>query len=245
MPPKKKLKKKSNGSLKKSVSQPTVPVTLPPLALVDTRVSALNYSVVQSDKKSIRRLIEAYNYSEVLNKVDGNGSTPLHVAAKLGDENMLKTLLSYRAIDINQREFKEIGGFAAIHYACSEGNDRALKLLCEAGADVNLKCDNAAGETPLHLCCRLDQRKCGRVLRDAGALPDARNNFGHNPAFWALSKQNNEIVKELDLPAAKAATAEEYLKLILQRNSSFVLPAVSKKSKKDKAGKSAKKKGKK
>jgi len=120
-------------------------------------------------------------------------------------------------------------------------------MLAEAGADLNIKCNSVSGETPLQICCKLDQRLCGKVLIDCGAQPDVRDNFGNNATWWATSKQNNDIIRLLGLPAVKSATAEEFLKLAILRNKSFTLPSFNKKGKKEKgaSGKGKGKKGKK
>ena len=148
--------------------------------------------------------------------------------------------------DINKKELKVVGGYSALHHACLEGFEDAVKLLVEAGADVNIKADNIPGEAPLHICCKLDRRICGKILIDHGANIDARDNFGNNPAFWANSKQNFDLIKFLGLPTAKAATAQEFLALAIQRNPLYQLPSLHKKKKKGKGGdKKGGKKGKK
>ena len=113
-----------------------------------------------------------------------------------------------------------------------EGNVEAIKLLVEAGADLNIKCNNTTGETPLHLCCKLNNETCAKALLDAGASSDSRDNFGNNAAFWANSRENFDIVKSLGLAPSKSATPQEFLALTLQRNKFFILPSVHSKAKK-------------
>lgn len=148
-------------------------------------------------------------------------------------------------VDINKQELKIVGGYAAIHHACLEGNVDAIKLLAEAGADLNIKCNNITGETPLHICCKLNKQACAKALLDSGASADTRDNFGNNATFWANSRENFEIVKVLGLAPSKSATPQEFLALTLERNKFFVLPSAHAKAKKGKKEGGKGKKGKK
>jgi ankyrin repeat protein len=57
-----------------------------------------------------------------------------------------------------------------IHLAIAEGNEDALRLLIERGADLNAR--NAGGRLPLHDCFELDHDGFAKILLDAGAVPD-------------------------------------------------------------------------
>ena len=142
------------------------------------------------------------------------------------------------------RELRIVGGYAPIHHACLEGQQEVVRLLAEAGADLNIKCDSAVGESPLHICCKLNMVHCGKILIDSGASLDVRDNFGNNSTFWAVSSRNFDMVKALNLPASKSASAEEFLKLTIARlGGNFKLPTV--KPGKSKGGGGGKGKGKK
>lgn len=249
MPPKKK-KGKQKGKHHvdgKPEVKSTLPIIVPPPVVPDKSTTVINFAVGISDTRSVTRLIEHYNFDPVLTKTSVNDgiATPIHFAAKKGDSKMLKLLLSYKTIDVNKLECRALGGYAAIHYAVLEGHDEVVRCLAESGANLNLKCDSAVGETPLHLCCRLDQRKCGQVLVNFGAMKDARDNFGHTPSFWAFSKQNHDIIRDLNLPPPKTATAEEFIKLTLARNPHFRLPGLKVAKKGGKKGEKGVKKKKK
>ena len=56
-------------------------------------------------------------------------------------------------IDVNQRELRGMGGYAALHVACAGGSAEAVRILVQHGADVHLQADSAGGERPLHVCC--------------------------------------------------------------------------------------------
>ena len=143
MPPKKKVGKK-----KKAVKPPTVGKEmdgkLPVLVAVDQRMAPLLTAVVTSDVQSLKRLVSHYNFGQVLSKTDVNGSTPIHIAVKKNDLLMLESLLSYPTIEIDARELRSIGGHAAIHHACYEGQTyfRVLNMLLASGANPNIKADS-------------------------------------------------------------------------------------------------------
>lgn len=202
--------------------------------------------VATSDVRALSRLVTHYNYGEVLPKIDVNGSTALHFAARKGDAVTLAKLLGYPEIQmsgtVNALEKRVIGGYSPLHHACSVGSVECTRLLLEAGADPSIPADSNLGDTPLHICCKVPDRiHCAELLMEYGADANARDAFGHNPSFWAFSKQNDEIIRRLDLPAVRAATADDYLQLMIKRNGAFSLPAI--KAKKSKS--SSKTKGKK
>ena len=221
------------------------PVVLPPVT--DHKSQAISFAVATSDVRSAVRMVAHYNYSTHLATTDVNGSTPLHIAAKKGDVPMLKLLLSYRKIDPDLKELKMVGGYAAIHHACLEGHAECVQVLADNGADVNIKADGSNGETPLHICCKLNMKQCAKALIERGASMDSRDKYGNNPSFWAVSKQHYDIMRELNLPPSKSANAQEFLKLQMSTIKGFTLPAVGggKKGKgagKGKGGKKGKKK---
>ncbi len=137
------------GKKKKKAAKPTVVIdvddSLPVLMAVDKRVPCLIQTVVCSDLNSLKRLVSHYNYGPVLAKTDVNGSTPIHIAVKKNDLVMLETLLSYPKIAVDARELRAIGGQAALHHACYEGDScvRVLQMLLASGANPNIKADSA------------------------------------------------------------------------------------------------------
>jgi len=100
-----------------------------------------------------------------------------------------------------------------------------VELLTKAGADVNIKCNNITGETPLMLACKLGHVECGKILlNEGGASPNTVDNFGNNASFWATKYQQSRLMQELQLPPVHSANADEFLKLLIQRNPKFQLP---------------------
>mmetsp|Transcript_10363 Transcript_10363/g.9995 ORF Transcript_10363/g.9995 Transcript_10363/m.9995 type:complete len:256 (-) Transcript_10363:217-984(-) len=241
MPPKKKGSKSPGGKKKKSLSRKrggSVKVkaqlndadcALPQIS--NNRNQAIIGAVASSDVKSLSRMVTHYHYDDVINAPDFNGSTPLHLACRKGDLIMTQKLLSYSKIDVNILEKLSMGGYSALHHACALGSIEAIKLLIENGADIDSKANSPLGERPLHICCKYGKTDSARELIDAGVQMDLRDNFGHNASYWAVQKEHGAMVSLLDLPLAKAATAQEYLAIMMANTKGYVLPSLKKKKK--------------
>ena len=191
-------------------------------------------------------MVAHFDYRDVLNTKDVNGSTGVHIATRKGDPKMLLHLLAYPEIKnssmINAKELNIVGGYSALHHACIGGNKICVKMLIDAGADVNSRADSALGDTPLHVCCKGGHIECAKLLCNSGRIDvDARDAMGHNASFWAYSKRYEDMIRILNLPPVRSCTADEYLSIMMKRNNNaFALPSL-KKAKKKGAGKKKKK----
>jgi ankyrin repeat protein len=186
-------------------------------------------AVNTAEVRSAARMVQHYNFGDALMSVDMNGATPLHHAVGNGDLEMVKLLLSYQAVGVDRKEHTAAGGYTALHYACINGHERIITMLTDAGANVNEKANSSLGETPLHVCCKNGELRCAKALIAAGASKDASDAFGHNASFWA-QKHNPDMVRTLDLPLPRTATAQEYLAIMMARNpAGFTVPSASKK----------------
>lgn len=239
MPKKKKGGKKKVGSKKPTI---TVDTKLPAIAAVTPKNGSLLHSVNTGDLKSLTRLVEHYDHNEALNTVDVNGSTCIHAAVGRNDLRTLMTLVSYNSIDINAREFRVVGGYAAIHHACIKGRLAlgVLDYLLQSGADANIKADSTMGETPLHICCKYGHMDNAKMLMNYGASGQVLDNFGNNPLFWAKNNGFSTMFENIGLPPLKTATAEEMLAIMRARIPKFNLFAVKKDTKGKVKGKSKK-----
>ena len=238
MGPKKKVagrnRSKSPVRKKKAADDENFPI-LPSSEKV-VKLSVLHYTVATADTGSLNRLVEHYNYGNVLHERDPNGSTALHVAVKKGDETMLTQLLSgYPSIKliINCCEKPFLGGYSPLHIAASLDHANLVTKLASFGANLNLKATSQLGETPLVCAIKAGNKNAAKALIDAGCKLDARDGFGHNASFWASQRGHENLIKELGLPIAKTATADEYVSLLLRKNKNFKLPSVKEKKTKD------------
>lgn len=213
---------------------------LPVLQTPSPQTQSVLFAVTRGEVQSVQRLVSSYGCRSVLPTTDTNGSNALHVAVRKGKIEMVKQLLTYPQISIDALENEVVGGYSALHIACKENNPNIVKVLVDAGANVNAKTSSALSETPLHICCKNGATECARLLISAGANTDARDGFGHNPTFWANSKQFGSMTRDLALPPIHSATAEEHLALMKLRNPMFSLTPAAKPKKKKKGDKKKK-----
>lgn len=243
MPPK---KKKAGGKKKAAVAKLPKPIIppdnkLPQLVAVDTTTATIMHSVSTGDIRTMDRLIAHYNMRKGLDSKDINGSTPIHLAVKKNDQNALLGVLKYESVDIDALELRVIGGYSALHHACLIGNDakKIMEVLLEHGANPNIKSNSTIGETPLHLCCKNGFVPLAQMLLEKGAIGTVVDNFGNNPTQWASRYKQEYIIREVELPPAKTATADDLLKMALANNPKFIFNRIVEKKK----GKGDKEKG--
>lgn len=209
------------------------PVILPPVVAVvpvpDQKSQTINHLIANSDTSSLSRLVAHYGYDLKQCMVDG--ATPLHSAAKKGDLTMTSLLLSYDMIDINKVEARKVGGNAALHYACIENHPAIVNALVQKGANVDIRTDNSFGDTPLHICCKLDRPECAQILMNNDCDINARDNNGYNASFWAMGRNHAHLIKDLGLPPSAAPSANDAITMMLQRRTTL-LPSLRRKKKK-------------
>mmetsp|Transcript_4358 Transcript_4358/g.4476 ORF Transcript_4358/g.4476 Transcript_4358/m.4476 type:complete len:230 (-) Transcript_4358:378-1067(-) len=193
------------------------------------RSHTINSLIQSSDTKTLNRIIGLYGYDNDIEACGFGGATPLHQAAKVGDVNVLRLLLTYDKIDLDKLEDRRAGGYAALHYACKYRHPQIVEILLESGADPNIKTLCTFGETPLHICGKIGEIECGRMLIKGGANVDARDNLGHNPSFWAYSKHHDDMIKQLNLPPPASPSANEFYAILTAKNSGVAAPIVKKK----------------
>jgi ankyrin repeat protein len=174
------------------------------------KFESLCFCIERNDLKNTFRLLELYGYTQILSQYSATGSSPLHIASKIGNVEIMRLLLSYGVIDVNKLESKIYGGYGAIHYACSMGYVECLQVLIDVGADLNLQTANECHETPLHICCKRGGTQCAGYLISRGADANSSDGFGHNPSFWAYSLRHFSMLTDLDLPPPRSATPQEH-----------------------------------
>ncbi|KAF3097254.1 hypothetical protein TWF102_003923 [Orbilia oligospora] len=85
-------------------------------------------------------------YPEIINNRGPNGSTALDSACSFGHETIVSQLLACSSISVNTQA-PEDDNFSPLHHACISAHYNCVRLLLDAGADVNLQ--SSHGETPL------------------------------------------------------------------------------------------------
>jgi hypothetical protein len=138
-----------------------------------------------------RALVEA---GGDVNKLDSDGRTALHGASINGLTEGVRYLCVERGADVNKSSTGEDGG-TALTLASANGEVEAVRVLLEAGADVNKR--TTSGCTPLYLALQVmsshseqskqDKAKIAALLREAGA---------QEPTALELQQMEQEIAQE-------------------------------------------------
>lgn len=99
-------------------------------------------AVRHSNVEVVRALLK---HGANVNDQTSEGFTALHKAARRGSADILRVLLSEGQAD---HSLRLINGSQAIHFAAEWNHPECIRLLVEAGADINSQ--NDSGKTPLH-----------------------------------------------------------------------------------------------
>ncbi|XP_057598415.1 85/88 kDa calcium-independent phospholipase A2 isoform X5 [Hippopotamus amphibius kiboko] len=107
---------------------------------------------------------ECFHHSRVIScansRENEEGCTPLHLACRRGDGEILVELVQYCHA---QMDVTDNNGETAFHYAVQSDNSQVLQLLGK-NASSGLNQVNNQGLTPLHLACQLGKQEMVRVL---------------------------------------------------------------------------------
>ena len=91
--------------------------------------------------------------------------TPLHYALSEGHEDVAELLIA-KGAEMNARSDP---GWTPLHYAVSGGHVAVVELLVSKGADMNAV-EKYAGDTPLDVALRFQQKDIADFLRKHGAV---------------------------------------------------------------------------
>jgi Ankyrin repeats (3 copies)/Ankyrin repeat len=131
----------------------------------------------------------------------GASETPLHKAARNGDNDRVKALLA-RGADVNART-RDRDGATALHLAAGSGHRQIAESLIAGGADVNAG-DND-GDTPLHWSAIKDQKEIAELLIARHANVHARNQAGETPLQMAMGRGKHELAALFKKHGARTA----------------------------------------
>ncbi len=114
------------------------------------------------------------------------GMTPLFYSSERGHKEATKTLLRLGA-DVHAKSRNLSPGRTVMHGAALDSNSEIIRILLEAGA--NLEARNDDGDTPLIYVARngMGQYEMIRILINFGANIEARNNVGKTAQDYILT----------------------------------------------------------
>jgi ankyrin repeat protein len=134
------------------------------------------------------------------------GVTPLHLAAAVGCEPIVRELLQFGACPNLP---SGVGGESALHRAAACGHIDVVGLLVGHGAFVNARDD--LGETPLHYAVREGLPSVISVLLAHGADPALPNDDCETPLHLASVIGNKEVTRLLIASGAQPKMRSESL----------------------------------
>ena len=150
----------------------------------------IHLAVANSHLEAVKVLIDySVNVNKPLNtKYDK--MTPLMLAAANGDMNMVKYLVRFAKIE-NKDRYKR----TALTHSIINGNAHVASYLLSLGSDANSV--DSSGNSNLHYACAYGWWFCMKVLLDAGANPNASNEWKLTPLSAAFLKGNSGIGRYL------------------------------------------------
>jgi len=169
--------------------------------------------------------------SEILNRLVGRdharppSSLPssLLVAATTGNVQAIQEHLAIGS-DLNQTE--PVAGNTPLMLAVVFGNREAVRLLIEAGADINIR--SKSGSTALHLACFHGRPEIAKWLLDSGADRTTKNTYGATPidlapqsldAKWRAVYEHNYQTLNLELDFRALADAHARIRDLFETRS--------------------------
>ncbi|MEW6278394.1 MAG: ankyrin repeat domain-containing protein, partial [Candidatus Eremiobacterota bacterium] len=174
----------------------------------------------RGERGRLRELI--YNDALMVHWRDPSGWCPLHWAAFIGHEDMVRTLLDagadYRAghgrnrtvldVAVSWAQVKVVSelmhddvdwnlpgleGMTPLHWAARFGRDSLIDKLVGKGADVNRR--DERGRVPLHLAAGYGHLGAAVSLIAAGAQVNAADKSGQTPLHVAAGKGQTALVE--------------------------------------------------
>ena len=123
------------------------------------------------------------------------GAKPMYFAARHGNVPAVRALLKVSGVDIDE-EVLEGGDFTALQTAAAWQSPEVVKLLIDAGADVN-KYDVDLTTPPLHLAAENGDAMIAMLLIKAGAEVNLADMDGKTPLWFAVAEHNMQMVSML------------------------------------------------
>uniref|UniRef100_A0A671R2E6 Ankyrin-1-like n=1 Tax=Sinocyclocheilus anshuiensis TaxID=1608454 RepID=A0A671R2E6_9TELE len=127
--------------------------------------------------------------------------TPLHCAARMGHNEMVKLLLEHKA----NPNSTTTAGHTSLHIASREGHAQTASILLDMNAQLTKM--TKKGFTPLHVAAKYGKVDVAVLLLERGANPNAAGKNGYTPLHIA-SKQNQVEVASSLLQHGASANAE-------------------------------------
>ena len=109
--------------------------------------------------------------------------------SKKGDKEKILEILNNPKININ---YKNKGGWTALHFACDEGNLKIVEILIKAHIDINLK--NNDKKSPVHISEFRGYFNITKLLIENGANLNALNSEKNLEIHLCALNVHNELL---------------------------------------------------
>jgi len=159
----------------------------------DSNGMTVVHRILHGDMDSVTRLIVQIllENGAKIDLMDQFGFTPLHIAAKLGYEDIVSKILEINphVVDIQNKQ-----GLTALHNASLSCYENIIRLLINHGANKDIR--DRSGATPLHIAARYGKIASVNILIEAGASI-SRDVYGFTPLHYAAQNGRKVIVRML------------------------------------------------
>jgi hypothetical protein len=123
-----------------------------------------------------------------------NGTSALHVAARCGSLETVRTLIE-RGASIELKSDSANKEMTALLFAAEGGQAKVAKLLLESGASIHATAQS--GATPLYRAARSGSLKTLRELYEAGSDLNSLTYDGFTPLFESIAHRRKNIAAQL------------------------------------------------
>ncbi|TGZ53653.1 uncharacterized protein [Temnothorax longispinosus] len=149
----------------------------------------LHFAVEKGSKEVITLLLSRGANVDVKGE---DSITSLHIAAKKGYIRIAEDLLNHGAC-IHSLTLKE--GYTPLHFASEQGNEEAVKLFLNRGADINAS--TKGNLTPLYIATKTGRKTVVKLLLQHGAKVDNQDKDGKTILQLAVEKGYLTIVEDV------------------------------------------------
>ena len=163
-----------------------------PAAMLKTPFGILFTLVERGDVQKVTEFFRknAQYMNEIISLVDNNKKSLLHVAAKVGNVNMVVFLISKKFSVYFRDKFLR----TPLHLACQFGREVCADELIKAGSQILAR--DSIGRTCLHYAaCSDSTNLVSLILGKEPDLVTARDTYGRTPLHYSVWNGTSEQVK--------------------------------------------------
>lgn len=162
------------------------------------RDTSLLWLSVCHDNEDIARLLIENGANNVNTLCSGDNDyiniSPLCVASRNGNTNIVKLLIHEAGADVNQ---KCSNGITALYTAAFFGHNGIVQIIINTGTIHNIDATNDVGCTALHASAQCGCIDIAKILIDHGADINIRTSAGASPLLLAAQNGYEDIVSLL------------------------------------------------